>query len=73
MTLNASALARVHIALREGREIEVRYENAVIRTAHAAPVWGVPMVLRTVIDRGAWVESQWHETAEDMLGRLEEL
>ena len=59
--------------LREGREIEVRYENAVIRTAHAAPVWGVPMVLRTVIDRGAWVESQWHETAEDMLGRLEEL
>ena len=73
MTLNASALARVHIALREGREIEVRYENAVIRTAHAAPVWGIPMVVGYCADCGCYTVRQWCRSVEELAERLEKL
>lgn len=73
MTVDAATLARVHIALREGREITVQYGSVLLQTARAGPPWDVPMIVRTVIDRGAWIESQWHGSAAELIERLEKL
>lgn len=73
MTIDARTLTRLYAALREGREIEVRYENAVIRTAHAAPVWGVPMVVGYCADCGCYTVRQWCRSVEELAERLEKL
>ncbi len=73
MTVDAATLARVHIALREGREIEIRYNGIILQTGRGSGAWSEPMIVRTVIDRGAWIESQWHGSAAELIERLEKL
>ena len=73
MTLDDHTLARLHIAMKEQREIEIRYNNVLLQTGHAGGAWGIPMVVGYSIDYGLYSVRQWCRSVEELTERLERL
>lgn len=73
MTLDASTLARIHIAMREGKEIEIRQNGVTIQTGRASGPWGVPMLVGYSVDYGLYTVRQWCRSVEELVERLEDL
>lgn len=73
MTLDTHTMARLHIAMKEQREIEIQYNNVLLQTATGGGPWGVPMLVGYSVDYGLYTVRQWCRSVEELVERLEDL
>ena len=68
--LDRNTLARLHIAMKEQREIQIQYHNVLLQTASGGGPWGVPMVVGYCADCGCYTVRQWCRSVEELAERL---
>lgn len=66
-------LARLCIAMREHREVEIGYRNVTFLTRRAGGVWKQPMVVGYIVVYPHMMVRQWCRSVDEMIRQMDGL